>query len=100
MLPRRRPGSGGRVPVLIFVALVVSVVSSLGANQVIRTVGLAAGSALCGLVLAAATVPGRRYPSEGGYSLGAWLGTALMLASLALALTVAHRTRPALPSPA
>jgi predicted MFS family arabinose efflux permease len=73
---------------------------AMGANQVIRTVGLATGSALCGLVLAAATVPGRRYPSEAGYSLGAWLGTALMLASLALALVVAHRTRPALPSPA
>jgi predicted MFS family arabinose efflux permease len=73
---------------------------AMAANQVIRSIGLASGSALCGLVLAAATPVGGAYPSDAGYTAGAWLGVGLMLASLGLALAVAHRTRPALPSAA
>lgn len=61
--------------------------SAMGFNQVVRSTGFSAGSAVGGLVLAAQT-SAAGFPAESGYTLAAWLGAG------AAALTVIGQFRP------
>ena len=58
--------------------------SAMGVNQVVRSVGFSAGSALGGLILAAYTPAGHAFPAQSGYSTAAWLGAAAMAATTVL----------------
>ncbi|MEO9239677.1 MAG: MFS transporter, partial [Jatrophihabitantaceae bacterium] len=58
--------------------------AAMAANQVVRSVGFSIGSAVGGLILAANTGAGRRFPAEHGYVVAAWLGAVIMLATAAL----------------
>jgi predicted MFS family arabinose efflux permease len=58
--------------------------SAMGVNQVVRSVGFSAGSALGGLILAAYTHAGHAFPAQSGYSTAAWIGAASMAATIAL----------------
>jgi hypothetical protein len=60
--------------------------SAMSFNQVLRTVGFSAGSALSGVVLAAATPAGRALPKAGGYQVAAWLGVAVLAVTIAVSL--------------
>jgi MFS family permease len=66
--------------------------SAVGFNQVLRTIGFSAGSALAGLVLAGATAPGAVNPAERGYTTAALIGAGF-LAMTAIVLIVIRRTR-------
>jgi MFS family permease len=66
--------------------------SAVGFNQVLRTIGFSAGSALAGLVLAAATAPGAVNPAERGYTTAALIGAGF-LALTAIVLIVIRRAR-------
>jgi predicted MFS family arabinose efflux permease len=75
--------------------------SAMSFNQVVRSIGFAAGSAAGGLVLAAGTPAGHLSPSDGAYTTAAWIGAAVMaataLATLAGGQSVSPRKRPAPP---
>jgi MFS family permease len=58
--------------------------SAMGVNQVVRSVGFSAGSALGGLILAAYTPAGHPFPTQRGYSTAAWIGGAVMVAAIVL----------------
>jgi len=64
---------------------------AMAVNQVVRSTGFALGSAVGGLVLAAATAAGAVLPSPGGYGLAAWIGVGLTLATLLITLVLPHR---------
>jgi MFS family permease len=66
--------------------------SAVGFNQVLRTIGFSAGSALAGLVLAAATAPGAINPAERGYTTAALIGAGF-LTMTAIVLIVIRRVR-------
>ncbi len=70
--------------------------SAMALNQVVRSVGFAVGSALGGLVLAAGTPTGRRFPTEGAYTTAAEIGIAIMVLAALTSLGLARRrsTRP------
>ncbi|MCW2936887.1 MAG: major facilitator superfamily 1 [Actinomycetia bacterium] len=55
--------------------------SAMSFNQVVRSIGFAAGSAAGGLVLAAGTPAGHLSPSDGAYTTAAWIGAAVMAAT-------------------
>jgi predicted MFS family arabinose efflux permease len=59
--------------------------SAMGLNQVVRAVGFSTGSALGGLVLAAATASGRLLPSDRGYTTAAWAGLAVTALGMGIA---------------
>ncbi len=80
------------VPALIVRAVPAAVTSSaISSNQVLRTIGFAAGSALAGLVLQAATPAGHAFPADAGYTVAALLGAGVLL--ITIVLTVALRPR-------
>jgi MFS family permease len=64
--------------------------AAMGVNQVVRSTGFALGSALGGLVLAAATPAGATFPAESGYTAAAVIGVVVVLVT-ALAVPVAVR---------
>ncbi|MEP7025295.1 MAG: MFS transporter [Actinomycetota bacterium] len=79
------------VPALIVGAVPAAVTSSaISVNQVLRTIGFAAGSALAGLILQAATPAGHAQPRAAGYTAAALAGAA-MLAVSAIAVLAAGR---------
>ncbi len=58
--------------------------SAMSVNQVVRSTGFSAGSALGGLILAAYTHAGQDFPARHGYSTAAWISAAAMAATVAL----------------
>jgi MFS family permease len=56
--------------------------SAMSFNQVLRTVGFSAGSALSGMVLAAYTPEGHVLPTDDGYRMAALLGMAVLAATI------------------
>jgi predicted MFS family arabinose efflux permease len=58
--------------------------SAMGVNQVVRSAGFSAGSALGGLILAAYTQAGHAFPARHGYSTAALIGGAAMAATIGL----------------
>jgi MFS family permease len=56
--------------------------SSMSFNQVVRGTAFSAGSALCGLLLAAYTPSRQAFPTDHGYTIAALIGTGAMLATL------------------
>ena len=65
--------------------------AAMSVNQVVRSVGFALGSALSGLLLAAATPVAQFVPTGVGYTVAAWVGAGLAVASIALALGAQNR---------
>ena len=65
--------------------------SAMSFNQVVRSVGFAAGSAVGGLVLSAGTPAGQLSPSDGAYTTAAWIGAAVM--GVTALATLARRGR-------
>lgn len=60
--------------------------SAIGFNQVLRTIGYAAGSALSGTVLQAHTPGGQALPSASGYSTAAAIGCAVWVVTAVVSL--------------
>ncbi len=69
--------------------------SATGFNQVLRTAGFSAGSALSATVLEAATPLGARFPDDSGYQTGAYVALALCVVILLVVIPLVLRTRPA-----
>ncbi len=65
--------------------------SALGFYQVLRSIGLALGSAISGLLLAAYTRPGSEFPTVGGFRTALILGALLCLATGAMAYVLPGR---------
>jgi len=64
-------------------------------NQVLRTVGFAAGSALTGVVLAAYTPTGHGVPTGDGYRTAGLVGIAVLAVTIVLGgLSASDRRRP------
>lgn len=77
--------------------------SAMGFYQVLRSIGLAVGSAISGVVLAAYTSPGSSYPSVGGFRTALLIGAALCLLTAVLTFVLpgaAAKTREVLSDPA
>jgi predicted MFS family arabinose efflux permease len=66
--------------------------SAMGINQVVRSVGFSAGSALGGLILAAYTYSGQAFPTQRGYSTAAWIGATAMVATIVPTAAARHRS--------
>jgi len=80
------------VPAFIVRAVPATVTSSaISFNQVLRTIGFAAGSAVAGLVLQAATPAGQALPVNAGYTAAALIGAGVLL--ITIIVTVALRPR-------
>ncbi len=60
----------------------------MSVNQAVRSVGFSFGSAVGGLVLAAATTSERRFPTNAGYTAAAWVGAAAMTITAVTSLTI------------
>ena len=60
--------------------------AAMSVNQVVRAVGFSIGSALGGLLLAAATPTGQFAPTGTGYTTAAWIAAALTLVAIVLGL--------------
>lgn len=67
--------------------------TAMGLYQVLRTTGFAAGSALCGAILAAYTVAGHATPALGGYQAVLTAGSLLCVGSALLTLLLPGRNR-------
>ncbi len=81
------------VPTLIVRAVPAAVTSSaISFNQVLRTIGFAAGSALAGLVLQAATPAGQALPADSGYTVAALLGAGVLLITIIVTVVLRPRT--------
>jgi predicted MFS family arabinose efflux permease len=80
--------------VILTVTPVGETASAMGVNQVVRSVGFAFGSALGGLVLAAGTPAGQRFPTDGAYRTAAVIGIAVMALSALTSLALARRRSP------
>ena len=68
--------------------------SAMSFNQVVRSVGFAAGSALSGFILSAWTPRGQAFPAGGGYGAAAWAGVAVMAVTLVVIAGLAGAGRP------
>ena len=87
-------GFNAAMPAMILSVTRMSETSSaMSVNGVVRSVGFAAGSAISGLILQAATSPGSEYPRDGGYLLAAWIGVAAMALTVVISLLVKHDNR-------
>jgi hypothetical protein len=64
-----------------------------GFNQVARTVGVTAGSALCGIILQAATPAGQAIPRSSGYTTAALIAAGALVAMIAAATLALILTR-------
>jgi predicted MFS family arabinose efflux permease len=75
--------------VILAVTPAAETASAMGVNQVVRSVGFSTGSATCGLVLALFT-PQRpdAFPTDRGFGVAAWLGAALMAATIVITLLI------------
>jgi predicted MFS family arabinose efflux permease len=62
--------------------------SAMGVNQVVRGTGFSLGSAIGGLVLAAATATGRLFPADTGYTTATWVGIAVMAVTATVSVAV------------
>ena len=67
--------------------------SAIGFNQVLRTIGVTIGSALCGILLRAATPTSARTPVDHGYTAAAILGASVLLVTALAGITAAYLTR-------
>jgi predicted MFS family arabinose efflux permease len=65
--------------------------SATSVNQVLRTVGYSAGSALSATVLEAHTAVGQALPDAGGYATAAWLGCGVWVVTAVLSYAIPHR---------
>jgi len=65
---------------------------------VVRSVSFSAGSSLSATVLVIYVPRGRSLPTDGAYSVAAWISIAVLLAALALAGALAVSERTALAS--
>jgi MFS family permease len=65
--------------------------SAMGFNQVMRSVGFAAGSALSATVLAGYTPAGHAFPTAAGYGAAAVVSIGVLVATLAVSLAMAPR---------
>jgi predicted MFS family arabinose efflux permease len=63
--------------------------SAMSFNQVVRSVGFSLGSAVGGLVLAAATEAGRLFPADRAYTTAALIGIAAMAVTAIMSLALA-----------
>ncbi|MFL6072663.1 MAG: MFS transporter [Mycobacteriales bacterium] len=72
--------------------------SAMSFNQVLRTVGFSAGSALSGVVLATATPAGRVLPKASGYQVAAWVGIAMLAVTIAVGLALGTGREPRVPA--
>jgi predicted MFS family arabinose efflux permease len=86
------------VPALITASVpAAETTSAVGFNQVARTIGVTIGSALCVIILEAATPAGGSIPRDSGYTTAALTGASILLATAVagvLAAPLAHRARP------
>lgn len=86
------------VPALITASVpAAETTSAVGFNQVARTIGVTIGSALCGIILEAATPAGGSIPRDSGYTTAALIGASILLATAVagvLAAPLARRARP------
>jgi predicted MFS family arabinose efflux permease len=75
--------------VILAVTPAAETASAMGVNQVVRSVGFSSGSAICGLVLALFSPerPGA-FPADRGFGVAAWLGAALMAATIVITLLI------------
>ncbi len=93
-------GLGVGLTVSVMPALILGTVpaeetgSATGFNQVLRTAGFSAGSALSATVLEAATRDGARFPDASGYQTGAYVALGLCIAILCVVVPLVLRTRP------
>ena len=71
--------------------------SAMSVNYVVRSVGYSLGSAIGGLILAAGTGPGHRFPDESAYTTAALVGIGTMAATTLTSLTLARRRPPGPP---
>ena len=60
----------------------------MGVNQVVRGTGFSLGSAIGGLVLAAATATGRLFPTDAGYTTATWVGIAVMAVTATVSVAI------------
>ncbi len=67
--------------------------SAIGFNQVLRTIGVTIGSALCGILLQAATPTNATIPADHGYTTAATLGAAVLLVTTLAGIAAAYLTR-------
>jgi predicted MFS family arabinose efflux permease len=67
--------------------------AAMSFNQVVRSVGFSAGSAVGGLVLAAGTASGSLSPADGAYTTAAWLGAGVMAVTAVLSVAAGGRSR-------
>jgi hypothetical protein len=71
--------------------------SAISFNQVLRTIGFSAGSALCGVVLAAYTPAGHGLPTGDGYRTAALFGVAVLTVTIVVSgvrVSARRRLRP------
>lgn len=86
--------SSSVMPALVLRAVPPSEAGSATAfNQVLRTAGYAAGSALSGTILQAHTAVGAALPSESGYRVGALVGIGLCALTVAVVVPLLPRRR-------
>ena len=71
----------------------VDTATAMGANQVIRTLGYAVGSAAAGLVLAAPARHRPKFPTEAAYTHAAELGVVALVVTLAVTMRFRHALR-------
>jgi MFS family permease len=64
--------------------------AAMSFNQVLRTVGFSAGSALSAVILQAHTPPGSLLPRGDGYQVAAWVGAATLAATVVVSLVLAR----------
>jgi MFS family permease len=72
--------------------------SALALNQVLRTIGYSIGSALAATILTAHTARGQEFPSNGGYTVGSYVGLTLCLIAAAACWSLSARRRPVVAS--
>jgi MFS family permease len=72
--------------------------SALALNQVLRTIGFSIGSALAATILTAHTAAGQEFPSNEGYTVGAYVGLALCVIAAAACWSLSARRRPVVAS--
>jgi MFS family permease len=65
--------------------------SALAANQVVRTIGYAVGSALAATILTAHTVAPEVFPTDAGYTTGCLVAIGLCLLAALLSWVLPHR---------
>jgi NAD(P)-dependent dehydrogenase (short-subunit alcohol dehydrogenase family) len=86
------------VPALITASVpAAETTSAVGFNQVARTIGVTIGSALCGIILEAATPAGGSIPRDSSYTTAALTGASILLATAVagvLAVLLARRACP------